>query len=142
MKWRSPSDSFHQMEQRMQQLLEQPFRFPFMNVDVGWTPSVQVSETNGSIDVTAEIPGVTKDDIEVDLENNVLTIRGEKKEEKEEKEKERYLYERFYGSFHRSIALPAAVDESKVNAEFKNGVLKVHLEKAAQAKGKKIEINA
>jgi HSP20 family protein len=139
-RWRAPTDSFNQMEQRMQQFFDRPFRLPFIDVDVGWAPSVEVSETNGSIEVTAEIPGVTRDDIEVDLENNILTIRGEKKEEIEEKEKETYLYERFYGSFHRSIALPAAVDEEKVNAEFRNGVLKVRLQKTTQTKGRKIEV--
>jgi HSP20 family protein len=82
-----------------------------------------------------------KDDVEVDLENNVLTIRGEKKQEKEEKEKEQYLFERYYGSFQRSFALPAPVDESKVRAEFRNGVLRINLEKSVQARGKKITIS-
>jgi HSP20 family protein len=79
--------------------------------------------------------------VDVDLENNVLTIRGEKKQQKEEKEKEHYLFERYYGSFQRSFSLPAPVDESSVKAEFRNGVLKIHLDKAAQVKGTKITIS-
>jgi HSP20 family protein len=138
-KWRSPALS--QVERRMQQLFEEPFRLPFITEDMGWTPSVEVTDTDGSIDVTAELPGVSKEDVDVDLENNVLTIRGEKKQQKEEKEKEHYLFERYYGSFQRSFSLPAPVDESSVKAEFRNGVLKIHLDKAAQVKGTKITIS-
>ena len=137
-KWRSPALS--QVERRMQQLFEEPFRLPFTE-DMGWTPSVEVTDTDGSIDVTAELPGVSKEDVDVDLENNVLTIRGEKKQQKEEKEKDHYLFERYYGSFQRSFALPAPVDEASVKAEFRNGVLKIHLDKAAQVKGTKITIS-
>ena len=138
-KWRSPALS--QVERRMQQLFDEPFRLPFITEDMGWTPSVEVADTESSIDVTAELPGVSKEDVDVDLENNVLTIRGEKKQQKEEKEKEHYLFERYYGSFQRSFSLPAPVDESSVKAEFRNGVLKIHLDKAAQVKGTKITIS-
>ena len=138
-KWRSPALS--QVERRMQQLFDEPFRLPFITEDMGWTPSVEVTDTDSSIDVTAELPGVSKEDVDVDLENNVLTIRGEKKQQKEEKEKEHYLFERYYGSFQRSFSLPAPVDESSVKAEFRNGVLKIHLDKAAQSKGTKITIS-
>jgi HSP20 family protein len=137
-RWRSPGLS--QVERQMQRLFTEPFRVPFVTEDMGWTPSVEVTETENSIDVAAELPGMTKEDVEVDLENNVLTIRGEKRQEKEEKDKEQYLLERYYGSFQRSFSLPSPVDESKVKAEFRNGVLKIHLEKSAQAKGKKIAI--
>jgi HSP20 family protein len=140
-RWRSPV--LGQVERQMQRLFDEPFRLPFVTEDMGWTPSVEVTEAESSIDVTVELPGITKDDVEVDLENNVLTIRGEKKqekEEKEEKEKEHYVFERYYGSFQRSFSLPAPVDKSKVKAEFRNGVLKIHLEKSVQAKGKKITI--
>ncbi|MEX1183178.1 MAG: Hsp20/alpha crystallin family protein [Gemmatimonadota bacterium] len=135
---RSPALSH--IERRMQQLFEEPFRLPFIAEDMGWTPSVEVTETDSSIDVTAELPGVSKEDVDVDLENNVLTIRGEKKQQKQEKEKEHYLYERYYGSFQRSFSLPAPVDESSVKAEFRNGVLRIHLSKAAQSRGTKITI--
>jgi HSP20 family protein len=138
-KWRSPALS--QVERRMQQLFDEPFRLPLITEDMGWTPSVEVADTENSIDVTAELPGVSKEDVDVDLQNNVLTIRGEKKQQKEEKEKEHYLFERYYGSFQRSFSLPARVDESSVKAEFRNGVLKIHLDKAAESKGTKITIS-
>jgi len=139
-RWRTPS--FSQMERQMQKWLGEPFRFPLVTEDMGWTPPVEVTETDDAIDVTVELPGISKDDVEVDLDNNVLTIRGEKKEEKEEKEKERYLYERYYGSFQRSFSLPAPVDENDVSAEFRNGVLNIRLKKQAEARGRKIEIKA
>jgi HSP20 family molecular chaperone IbpA len=82
---RTPAaNRLNQIEQRMQQLLDQPFRLPFVTEDMGWSPSVEVNETDGAIEVTAELPGVVREDIEVGLENNVLTIRGEKKEERRE----------------------------------------------------------
>ena len=108
---------------------------------MGWTPSVEVTESDDAIDVTAELPGVSKDDVEVDLENNVLTIRGEKKSDQEETKKEHYFFERYYGSFQRSFSLPVPVDEGKVAAEFRNGILKVHLLKTNGTKGRKIPIN-
>src|SRR5690606_8610780 len=122
-RWRSAADPFAMLERRMQRLLAEPFGAE----DMGWNPSVEVTETENSIEVSAELPGVSKEDVTVDLANNVLTIRGEKKQEREEKENEHYLFERFYGSFHRGLALPSAVDERNVKADFKDGVLKVHL---------------
>jgi HSP20 family protein len=140
MKWHSPAEEMTRMQRRMRRLFEDPFRLDFFTEDMGWMPAVEVVATEKAVEVTAELPGMSKDDIEIHLENNLLTIRGEKKEEKEEKEKERYLYERFYGSFQRAFTLPAPVEEGKVKAEFKSGVLKIHLPKAAEAKGKKISI--
>jgi HSP20 family protein len=139
-RWRSPALELDRMQHRMQQVFDDVFRTRFLTEEMPWIPSVQMTETDGSIEITAELPGVGKDDVGVDLENNVLTIHGEKKEEKEEKEKERYLYERYYGSFQRSFSLPTPVDENKVTASFKDGVLKIHLEKTAEAKGRKIPI--
>jgi HSP20 family protein len=140
MKWRSPGEEMTRLERRMRRLFEEPFRLDLFTEEMGWMPPVQVTETDAAIEVAAELPGITREDVEINLEHNVLTIRGEKKEEKEEKEKERYLYERFYGSFQRAFTLPAPVEEGKVKAEFRNGVLKIHLPKTAEAKGKKIPI--
>jgi HSP20 family protein len=140
MKWHSPAEEMTRMQRRMRRLFEEPFRLDFITEDMGWMPAVEVVETDGAIEVTAELPGMSKEDVEIHLEQNVLTIRGEKKEEMERKEKERYLYERFYGSFQRAFTLPAPVDEGKVTAEFRNGVLKIHLPKTAEVKGKKISI--
>jgi HSP20 family protein len=103
---------------------------------------VNVSETDTAVEVSAEIPGVDAKDIDVQLKEGVLTIKGEKKEEKDEKKKDYHLVERSYGMFERSFTLPAEVDGSKVEAAFDKGVLKVTLPKlpAAQAKVQKIEV--
>lgn len=140
-RWRTPTRPLAQMERTMQRLFDEPFRLPFVTEDMGWMPAVEVSETDSSIQVTAELPGVAKEDVSVDLDDNVLTIRGEKKEEKKVEQAEQYLVERYYGSFQRSFTLPAPVDPEKVRAEFNNGVLTVKLEKNGRARGRRIEIN-
>lgn len=103
---------------------------------------VNVSETDGAVEVSAEIPGVDAKDIDVQLRDGVLTIRGEKKEERDETHKDYHIVERSYGSFERSFTLPTDVDAGKVEAAFDKGVLKVTLPKlpAAQAKVQKIEV--
>jgi len=101
---------------------------------VGAIPKMDVSETHDEIEVTAELPGMEEKDIDVSLSKEVLTIRGEKKQEKEEKKKDFYRMERMYGSFHRSIPLPAEIDTEKVEAKFKNGVLTIKLPKTPEAK--------
>ena len=90
---------------------------------------VDVSETDSEIEITAELPGMTGDDLDVTVTDNVLRIRGEKKQEREEKKKDYHLTERLYGSFHREIPLWAEVDTEKVDAQFKKGVLHLRLPK-------------
>jgi HSP20 family protein len=106
------------------------------------SPDVDVAETDKEITVTAELPGLDEKEIEVNLSDSALTLRGEKKAEKEEKGKTFYRSERSYGAFERVIPLPVEVQEDKVEAEFAKGVLTIHLPKspAAQKKTKKIEI--
>ncbi|MBO0695311.1 MAG: Hsp20/alpha crystallin family protein [Verrucomicrobia bacterium] len=108
----------------------------------GFWPQVDVTETDKEIKVSAEIPGVEAKDIDVTVEDSMLTIKGEKKYEREEKEKGQYRMERSYGSFRRAIELPAEVDESKAKAEFKKGVLRLTLPKrpGAQSRRKKIAV--
>lgn len=105
-------------------------------------PNMNVSETDGEIEFTAELPGLEEKDVEVTLSDNVLTIRGEKKAEKEEKDKNYRLVERSYGSFSRSFEIPAGVDHSAIKATIEKGVLTVRLPKPAQATPKKIQVNA
>ena len=105
-----------------------------------WVPSVDVSETDGEYQIKAEIPDVKKEDVKVTLEDGVLTIQGERKHEKEEKGKKYHRVERSYGSFARSFTLPDLVDEEKVKAEFKDGVLNLQLPKSEKAKPKAIEV--
>jgi HSP20 family protein len=103
---------------------------------------VNVAETDAAIEVSADIPGVEAKDIDVQLKDGVLTIKGEKKVEKDEKQKDYHVVERSYGMFERSFTVPAEVDASKVDATFDKGVLKVTLPKlpAAQAKVQKIAV--
>jgi len=105
-----------------------------------WTPTVDISETDGEYQIKAEIPDVKKEDVKVTLEDGVLTIQGERKQEKEEKGKKYHRIERSYGSFVRSFSLPDVIDEEKVKAEFKDGVLSLHLPKSEKAKPKAIEV--
>jgi len=108
-------------------------------------PRVDVAETDKDIKVTAELPGMTEKDVEVSLDpNNILTLKGEKHEEHEEKEEERHYVERRYGSFYRSIPLSTDVDETKIEASFKHGVLHISLPKkeVKTSQAKKIEIKA
>jgi HSP20 family protein len=113
--------------------------FPaFRSTDV--MPRVDVSETDQAIEVTAELPGLEEKDVEIDFTDDVLTIKGEKKSEKEQKEKNRYISERTYGCFLRSIQLPSGIDPAKIEASIDKGVLTVKVPKPAPTITKKIEI--
>jgi HSP20 family protein len=106
-----------------------------------WLPAVDVSETNAEILVRADLPGMTQKDIDVNLRDNVLTIKGEKKHKKEKKKEHYYIEERCYGSFNQSFTLPARVEQEKIKATFKSGVLTITLPKVEGAKPKKIAIS-
>jgi len=105
-------------------------------------PSVDVTETDKQIEITAELPGLEEKDVQVNFADNVLTIRGEKKAEKEEKDKAYRLVERSYGSFVRSLQLPDGVDANTIKASIDKGVLKVTVPKPAPAQVKKIDVKA
>jgi HSP20 family protein len=103
-------------------------------------PTLDISETKNEYVVKAELPGMDPKEIDISLTNDLLTIKGEKKQEKEEKEENYHLIERSYGSFTRSVRLPGQVQSDKINANFKNGILKVTLPKTEEAKKKEIKI--
>jgi HSP20 family protein len=105
-------------------------------------PKANLAETEKAFEVTLELPGIKPDDVKVELRNGELWISGEKKEEKEEKGKTYHRIERRYGEFRRTVALPATVKESAVEAQFKDGVLKVVLPKVEQVLPKKIEVKS
>ena len=105
-------------------------------------PNVDVTETDKQIEITAELPGLEEKDVQVNLADNVLTIRGEKKAEKEEKDKSYRLVERSYGSFVRSLELPEGVNADAIKASIDKGVLKVTVPKPAPAQVKKIDVKA
>ncbi len=108
--------------------------------ETDWLPKIDVQEDENEIHVTAEMPGVEEKDLTVTLENGILTIAGEKKEEKEDKTKSRVVSERRYGSFSRSISLPEGIKQDEIKASFKNGVLKIDIEKTEAEKPKKINV--
>ena len=106
-----------------------------------WSPNVNVYEKEDQIIVEAETPGMKKDDIEVSVQDHVLTLSGERKEEHETKEKNFYRHERSEGSFLRSISLPSSVEADSIEASYKNGVLSLKIPKAEEAKAKRVEIH-
>ncbi len=106
----------------------------------GWLPPVDIRETDEALTLNAEIPGLTRDDVNITLENNVLTISGERKFEKDAKKDNYHRIERAYGAFSRSFSLPANVRTDQVRAAFQDGVLTVTLPKAEEAKPRRIEI--
>ena len=105
-----------------------------------WSPAVDIFETEGEIVVKAELPGMDRNDITLNLEKNVLTLKGDRKLEKETKDDNYHRIERSYGSFSRAFSIPATVDEEKISADYKEGVLKIVLPKREQAKPKQIRI--
>ena len=105
-----------------------------------WTPVVDIQETDVEYLVKVELPEVKKEDVKVTVENGVLTLQGERKQEKEEKGKKFHRIERSYGSFLRTFTVPLDTDETKVAADFKDGILKVHLPKTEKPRPKAIEV--
>jgi len=104
-------------------------------------PPVDVYEDEHHLTLKAELPGIDPKDVDVRVENNILTIRGERKFEKEEKEENFHRIERRYGTFTRSFTLPNTVNPDSVKADYENGVLKIEFEKRAEAKPKQIHVN-
>ena len=141
---REESSPFLSLRRDVDQLFDDFFRgtvpsTSFLRNSMGW-PSVEVSDSEREVRVTAEVPGMSEKDVELLMENGVLTLRGEKKSENEDKD--RGYSERMYGRFERRIALPDGVKEEGANASFRDGVLTVTLPKSAEAqKGRRIPIN-
>ncbi len=106
-----------------------------------WSPSVDVSEDKDNVVIKAEMPGMNKDDVKISIQDNVLTLKGEKRQEKEEKDKNYHRIERSYGSLCRSFQLPTSVKSDKIRANYKDGVLSVTLPKTEEVKPKEIPIN-
>lgn len=142
--------TFDDVENRMSRFIEraftEPFNGSFTPEPMGWVPAMDIVETAKELTLTAELPGIDQKDIDVSIEDGMLTVRGEKTEERKEGEDDKkfYLYERTYGSFQRTFALPPMVDGAIITAEFDKGVLKIHLPKSADAKpkGRKVDIKS
>lgn len=142
----NPFREMEDLERRINQL----FNFAFPTRQSGnnresitvaeWTPAVDITEDDKEYLVKVELPEVKKDDVKVTVENGVLTISGERKFEKEDKGVRYHRIERSYGYFARSFSLPEDADAEKVSAEFKDGILKVHVAKSEKARPKQIEV--
>lgn len=107
-----------------------------------WAPNVDIFENENELVVKAELPGIDQKNVELNVENNVLTISGERKLEFEDRKENYHRVERAYGTFSRSFSLPRLIDESKIEADYKDGVLTVHVPKHEKAKPQKIKISA
>ncbi len=140
-------DPFRELED-MSERLNRVFARPAMRNNAGkenltvadWMPVVDISESDGEYLIKAELPEIKKEDVKVTVEDGVLTIQGERRQEKEEKGKRYHRVERSYGSFVRSFTLPESVDEGGVKAEYKDGVLNLHLPKSEKVKPKAIDV--
>ena len=149
LEWR-PFESFRNQVDRLFHDFETGLRQSplYRDVDNFWrrdhafpvTPAMDIVEKDNAFELTAELPGLDAKKIELSLSDDVLTVKGEKTEEKEEKTKDRYVSERRYGSFRRSIRLPASVDAGKIEANYKSGILTVTLPKSAEAQKKQTVI--
>ena len=138
-----PFRDLNMLQARMTRLSEdagRTYRSDEPSATTTWSPAVDIFETAGEIVVKAELPGMDRKDITLNLENNVLTLKGERRFEKETKEENYHRIERAYGGFSRAFSIPATVDEEKIRADYKDGVLKIVLPKKEQAKPKQIRI--
>lgn len=134
------------LQERMNRMFDESFRGSGRSggedwaLGGAWAPAVDIYEHDGNIVVKAELPGVDPKDVDVRVENNTLSLRGERKIDDEVKQESYHRVERAYGTFTRSFSLPSVLDQEKIKAEYKDGVLKVTLPKHEQAKPKQINI--
>jgi HSP20 family protein len=138
------ADEVAELRDQFDRMFGNVFATPTFSMPLGWAPAIDITEGTDELTLRADLPGVKKEDLSLTFDDGMLTIRGEKREEKREKDekKEYHVYERSYGAFARSFSLPTAVDDKRIKADFRDGVLTVHLPKSAEAKsnGKPIEI--
>lgn len=150
--WRPFEDLRREVDHLFEDFGRGNWMSPFRSINLesmlprqGWnSPAVDIIERDKLYEITAELPGLDAKNVEVTLRNGNIILKGEKQEEKEEKSKDYYVKERQYGSFERSFALPDGVDATKIEATFKDGILRVTLPKTAEAQKpeKKVEIKA
>ena len=143
-KW-TPMNEMANFQDRFERIFEEPF-WPIVGEKspwslTGWNPVVDVYDRDEAIVIKADLPGVTKEDISIDVKDRVLTIRGERSEEKEVNKERFYRKERVYGKFQRSFNLSEAVDPEGIEARFKDGVLKIEIPKSERARPKQITVH-
>lgn len=143
--WMDPFSEMENLQRQMNQLFDFSLsRSPWGDTTLlggQWAPAVDVYDSKDNILIKAELPGLTKEEIEVSIQDNSLILTGEKKKDAEIKEEKYFKTERFYGSFFRTIPLPATIDTEKVDAKYQDGVLTLTLPKKEEAKPKQINID-
>jgi HSP20 family protein len=143
-RWWDPMRDLSSIQEKMNQIFEDTLartRGREEGLGTGmWTPAVDIYESNDAVVVKAEVPGLTKDQVGIEVKDGLLTLKGERKVEKEVKEENYHRIERAYGTFQRSFSLPATVDQEKISAVLKDGVLSLTLPKKEQAKKKQITV--
>src|SRR5262245_58925853 len=135
-------DDFQTLQERFNKIFQDSTLAHFGREEAmgSWTPLCDIYEEGDNIVVKAELPGLDRNDIDVQVENNILTLRGERKREKEVKSENLFRTERYYGSFTRSFTLPVTVDTEKIRADYRDGVLQVTMPKVEEAKPRKIKV--
>lgn len=144
-RWMDPARELVGMQDRMNRLFEEFFgsrRHEEGLAGGAWAPVVDIHETDDAVVVSAELPGIEKDQVNVEYKDGVLALRGERKFSREVKEENYHRIERSYGTFHRSFSLPAPVEEEKISARMKDGILEIRLPKKEAAKPKQIKVAA
>ena len=139
---RRPLEAFQSLR-RLNSVLDEAFgAFPREDgaITAAWSPVCDVFEDKEAVKIVAELPGVKPEDVKLSLENNLLTIRGEKKQEAEERSERVHRYERSYGSFERGFVLPSTVDGDKISAQYQNGILTVIVPKVERARPREIPV--
>ena len=141
---RRPFENFQSLR-RLNSVLDEAFsNWPFQqeggSITASWYPACDVFEDKDAVKIVAELPGVKAEQVKLSLENNVLTIRGEKTQEAEERSERVHRYERSYGTFERAFVLPSTVDGDKISAQYENGVLTILVPKAERARPREIPV--
>ena len=141
---RRPFENF-QTVRRLNTVLDEavsngPFQQENGSITSSWYPACDVFEDKEAVKIVAELPGVQPEDVKLSLENNLLTIRGEKKQEAEERSERVHRYERSYGAFERAFMLPSTVDGDKISAEYQNGILTILVPKTERARPREIPV--
>ena len=138
-----PSDVIN-MQREINRMFDSFFRGGLSEDDAlvasDWSPAVDIAEHDNEYTVKLELPGVSKEDVKITMQNNVLTVRGEKRKEKETKGSSYHRVERSYGTFQRNFTLPSTVKADKIDASYAEGILTIVLPKAEEARAKQIEV--
>jgi HSP20 family protein len=141
---RRPFENFQTLR-RLNNVLDEAFSaWPFGqesgSITSAWYPACDVFEDKEAVKIVAELPGVKPEDVKLSLENNLLSIRGEKKQEAEERSERVHRYERSYGTFERAFVLPSTVDGDKISADYQNGILTIVVPKVERARPREIPV--